>query len=736
MAFAHRSIRLVFVVLAVLSPLSRSVLAQLDCTGDCDATIALVAVGANGPHEIVNGSIFLQPGLVAELEIRIANWDSDGDGSPRLSSWLVRFIPENFTQGLANTGALAAHWPPCSVDAECQAQVHPLATCVGSGSYDGGDNVPQRCTHVVYDTQRPDYAFDAFSIHSFDPPGGLEFRIADVALVGGATDPGQPVYGATFFVEIPPGTAGLFTLGFDEVNTYLWNNDSQAFIEPLLIQPVNILVLEPTCDGVDDCSGNGECVGFDLCECSSGWSGSDCSAIDCAGLNDCSGNGTCVAPEVCACDPGWTGADCSLEVMGRVSLVPIAANGNYRIEKNEITVLPGQPVFLEIQLADWDRDRDGVPLLSEYQITMDSSSYSSGTRGELAPFTPPCPPTYCSVAVLANAGCDVDNTCIAGMVDHNDETNLFASVASTGQVDRTTLDYRFWAAATGVAVPDFGDPRHAGFIVLKVPPDAAGTFTVRVSEAPFETFLLDSKGIPLGTLAFSPARITVASSEDDLFTRENRFLTISTGRPGRSDAIRVTFADLNAGFSVFNGTTMWVSQPWKVSASTQKGVDDPVDASEDFLWVATLACDPAYVEWSQFSKPIHVFHELIVPDSSFEIQSVDSALNPTLVDDLPVPFVSSTPRWGDVAGLFDVESQRWTPPNVDTGALSDIADVLALVQGFTGTPGPTEKLRWDLQGTGTGLIDGTIDIGDVLVGVQAFSNLAYPFPPPTAAPCP
>ena len=60
------------------------------------------------------------------------------------------------------------------------------------------------------------------------------------------------------------------------------------------------------------CSGNGQCVGYNLCQCNVQWRGDSCNTADCSLLNNCSrGAGVCVQPNVCACSPGFTGHDCS-----------------------------------------------------------------------------------------------------------------------------------------------------------------------------------------------------------------------------------------------------------------------------------------------------------------------------------------------------------------------------------------------------------------------------------------
>lgn len=100
-----------------------------------------------------------------------------------------------------------------------------------------------------------------------------------------------------------------------------------------------------SCDGMDGCSGNGECVDVNTCQCYTGYQGSSCDKIvECPSVHNCSqngvcvdkstclcfvgyfddtcdqfecehgcsGRGTCVAPDFCSCTVGWTGFDCSV----------------------------------------------------------------------------------------------------------------------------------------------------------------------------------------------------------------------------------------------------------------------------------------------------------------------------------------------------------------------------------------------------------------------------------------
>ena len=61
------------------------------------------------------------------------------------------------------------------------------------------------------------------------------------------------------------------------------------------------------------CSGHGQCVGGNLCECEEGYGGFDCSVPpEPTCPSDCSGHGTCVEDGICQCDTGFGGVDCSV----------------------------------------------------------------------------------------------------------------------------------------------------------------------------------------------------------------------------------------------------------------------------------------------------------------------------------------------------------------------------------------------------------------------------------------
>lgn len=56
------------------------------------------------------------------------------------------------------------------------------------------------------------------------------------------------------------------------------------------------------------CENGGSCVGPDICQCKTGWSGVDCTIPQCS--STCGANKVCVGPDICDCKPGYQGSDC------------------------------------------------------------------------------------------------------------------------------------------------------------------------------------------------------------------------------------------------------------------------------------------------------------------------------------------------------------------------------------------------------------------------------------------
>ena len=78
------------------------------------------------------------------------------------------------------------------------------------------------------------------------------------------------------------------------------NNGMKCFDSCIIL----LLLLFSVVHCPNGCFHHGECVGA-VCFCYPGWTGEDCSKFHCHDLHNCSGNGECMGPNVCKCYPGY-----------------------------------------------------------------------------------------------------------------------------------------------------------------------------------------------------------------------------------------------------------------------------------------------------------------------------------------------------------------------------------------------------------------------------------------------
>lgn len=223
---------------------------------------------------------------------------------------------------------------------------------------------------------------------------------------------------------------------------------------------------------------------------------------------------------------GWPVQPAAAQV--QIYIVPVRATGANTIVGNEIILdTPGQQVALDIFLSDWDPNETGE-LLKAYQVIVDEASYSTGIAGTLTPFRANCTTSaQCASSIGGGGTCSEPgipaNKCPAGYIGTGRADYVFRSVNNLGGVDQSTLTYRYGAAVVGDAIQNLncvgglepgkvcladGDcpgfpsfipdgtceinhaDRYAGTLVLDVPGDARGTFTIILKDAP-DSALLD-----------------------------------------------------------------------------------------------------------------------------------------------------------------------------------------------------------------------------------------------------
>ncbi|MBI1825572.1 MAG: hypothetical protein HY287_13160 [Planctomycetes bacterium] len=159
----------------------------------------------------------------------------------------------------------------------------------------------------------------------------------------------------------------------------------------------------------------------------------------------------------------------------------------------------------------------------------------------------------------------------------------------------------------------------------------------------------------------------------------------------------------------------------------------PLDCTETEVLPATfkcapLQCTPHYMDWGDAlgGRSLHVTSQEVVPSSTYEVRQLAASCQGdegtcTAISD---PLTIHTQRWGDVAAPFQAPFPApLTQPN--------ITDVAACVDKFKAVPAAIIVARADVN---PAVPNGRVDIADVANIVDAFKNLAYPFPGPTACP--
>jgi hypothetical protein len=201
-----------------------------------------------------------------------------------------------------------------------------------------------------------------------------------------------------------------------------------------------------------------------------------------------------------------------------------------------------------------------------------------------------------------------------------------------------------------------------------------------------------------------------------------RYMSFSSGNPGRQTAIRVRFSGLPPPHEVANGRTMWLDAPQEVSENAGKIHPSQAPGWPAFV-AATLRCEPHYADWSVLGT-IHVYHQGIVPDAAYELQAIDETCDTADESSYSAPLQVTTSLWGDI-----VKNCITTPCGPPDGSVNITTDVTAAVDKFRNLQGAPIKPRCDLEPDRPDLI---INITEVTHILDAFRGLDYPFEGPRA----
>jgi hypothetical protein len=145
-----------------------------------------------------------------------------------------------------------------------------------------------------------------------------------------------------------------------------------------------------------------------------------------------------------------------------------------------------QLVTLEIYVSGWFPS-----LLKALQATVDSAGYSNGVGGTLVPLGWPGSP---------EDGCFIDT----GRANY-----VFDGMSAIDAVSTADLDYIWGATLLFGEKADDDQTYYLGTLILEVPIDASGTYTIGFLADVAKTFMKDNFGASIVPLILTPALITI-----------------------------------------------------------------------------------------------------------------------------------------------------------------------------------------------------------------------------------
>ncbi len=305
-----------------------------------------------------------------------------------------------------------------------------------------------------------------------------------------------------------------------------------------------------------------------------------------------------------------------------IALVPVSANQPHAIVGNEITVPAGSNVIFEIHVSGWDPNLTGMPLLRAYQMALDDATYSSGTQGALTPATVPCVSDTTCVGAFGGAcsltgnpcSSDVDCEfpefgevcrgptcsffvdgvpfCTPAFIANKRVDFIFNGLPLLDVVDLSSTAIRFGATILDVEpIRDSGVVTYAGTLILELPANAAGTFTVGFLQSP-DTFLLVGLDTMFSPTLLSPARIVIGDVCGSDFDCDDNSLCTDDTCLGGTCAFTPNFEDTISCCDPGTGSLCGKTRGIPGDAS----LDGVVDLSDFLLLQNCFGLDPVPAE--------------------------------------------------------------------------------------------------------------------------------------------
>ncbi len=216
-------------------------------------------------------------------------------------------------------------------------------------------------------------------------------------------------------------------------------------------------------------------------------------------------------------------------------------------------------------------------------------------------------------------------------------------------------------------------------------------------------------------------------SPEPALVDKNRFISLVPNNASRLTALRVTLSNLPGDYDIWNGKTMWVTDPRDVTEQSGESGSTPLPTFK----AAYLTCQPDCRDWSAIGL-IDVYGEAVIPGAQYQVQAIDCDCDFADEANYSAGLPLTTSRHGDICGPF--ASSWWPAPD---GVVNIPIDTIADMDKFENQPFSPRKSRTDLVGIPphAACVDMKITVTDYSETISAFRGYPYRFSPTAPDPC-